>query len=103
VSADRACVQEHAIIDVANVGGSNRSVAGDEGSFAEVGGNVVVLGEVVESAARQDRELDTSLRDEGRGGGNRTISARDENSLCPAIDRLLKTALKLGRLNRLEL
>ena len=48
----------------------------------------MILREVIESPAGQDRELDVLLRDESSGCRDRSISSRDEDALRPFVDGL---------------
>jgi hypothetical protein len=58
---------------------------------------------VVERAAWEDRQLGVGPGDECRSRGNCPVSTRDQDSLCPALHRLLEVALELGRLHGIEL
>src|SRR5712671_92304 len=103
VGADRAGVQEYAIVDVTNVRADDLTVARDQRCLAEVGRDVVILGEVVERPAGKDGELDVGIRDESSSRGDRPVATGYKDSLRSVVDRLLEGILDRLRLDCLEI
>jgi hypothetical protein len=75
VRADRARVQERLVVHVAEVDHRAHARGSHVTRFLEVGGDVVLTGEVVERSTGQNRELGVRPRQDSRGCGDGAVAA----------------------------
>src|SRR5205085_10652888 len=91
------------IVDVAEVGAADYAfTAGGERSLARIGRDVVILGEMIERSAGQDRQLGVPFGNQRGSGRNGAVPTSDQNSLGTALDRFLEPRFQIRGLYHIE-
>jgi hypothetical protein len=72
---------KQSVSNTTDVDRSNCSASRDACRFVQIGRQLVILGEVIQSAGRKNSELDSGAGNRLDSGSDRTVSAGDQNPL----------------------